>query len=75
MSQAVRQMHKETSVAILTGLAINFPLNFLLLSLWLDVLHWDSAIKIAVCNTAIMTIVAYTRIFTIRRYFSKQEKK
>lgn len=73
VSQAVRQMHKETSVAILTGLAINFPLNFMLLYLWLDILYWDSALKIAVCNTAIMTVVAYTRIFTIRRYFSKQE--
>ena len=62
MSYESRQLHKETATAILTGIAINFPLNFMLLYLWLDILYWDSALKIAVCNTAIMTVVAYTRI-------------
>ncbi len=73
MSYESRQLHKETATAILTGIAINFPLNFMLLYLFIEVLDWNSAFKIAVCNTAIMTVVAYTRIYTIRRYFSKQE--
>tara|TARA_B110000858_G_C17794777_1_gene471819 strand:- start:1016 stop:1246 length:231 start_codon:yes stop_codon:yes gene_type:complete len=73
VSYESRQLHKETATAILTGIAINFPLNFMLLYLWIEVLDWNSAFKIAVCNTAIMTLVAYTRIYTIRRYFSKQE--
>ena len=75
MSREVRQLHKETATAILTGIMINFPLNFSLLYLWVEVLEWDSAFKIAVCTTAIMTVVAYTRVYTIRRYLSKQKAK
>jgi hypothetical protein len=75
MSVESRQIHKETATAIITGLMINFPLNFSLLYLWIDVLEWDSAFKIAICTTAIMTIVAYTRVYTIRRHFAKQNAK
>lgn len=75
MSLETRQLHRETATAILTGIMINFPLNFSLLYLWVEVLEWNSAFKIAVCTTAIMTIVAYTRVYTIRRYFSKQNSK
>ena len=72
MSKEIRQIHKETAFSIATGLMVNFPLNFSLLYLWVEVLKWDSAFKIAVCTTAVMTFVAYTRTFAIRRYFSKR---
>jgi len=72
MSLESRQLHKETATAILTGIMVNFPLNLSLLYLWIDVLGWTSPLYIALSTTAIMTIVAYTRVYTIRRYFSKQ---
>ena len=56
MSLETRQLHRETATAILTGIMINFPLNFSLLYLWVEVLEWNSAFKIAVCTTAIMTL-------------------
>ena len=72
MSKQVRQIHKETAISVATGLMVNFPLNFSLLYLWIDILKWNDAFQIAVATTAVMTIVAYTRTFAIRRYFSKR---
>jgi hypothetical protein len=78
VSREVRQLHKETSVAILTGLAVNFPLNLILMSIWGYVIGWtlpEDTLKITMATTFCMTIVAYTRHFAIRRHFSKQEIK
>ena len=72
MSKEVRQIHKETAISVATGLMVNFPLNFALLYLWIDVLKWNDAFQIAVATTAVMTFVAYTRTYAIRRYFSKR---
>ncbi len=70
MSIKSRQIHKETAVTIGTGLAINYPLNLSLLFIFLEVLQWNSTFAIGTTITAIMTLVAYTRVYTIRRYFS-----
>jgi hypothetical protein len=75
MSLESRRIHKETATAIFTGILVNFPLNFSLLYLWVEVLKWNSAFKIAVCTTTIMTVVAYARVYTIRRHFTKQNAK
>ncbi len=69
MSIKSRQIHKETAVTIATGLVINYPLNLSLLFIFLEVLSWESTFWIGTTITAIMTLVAYTRVYTIRRYF------
>ena len=69
MSKKSRQLHKETAVTIATGLMINYPLNLTLLFIFLEVLEWNSTFAIGTTITAIMTCVAYTRVYTIRRYF------
>ena len=72
MSKESRQIHKETAISIATGLMVNFPLNFSLIYLWVEVLEWTDAFSIAASTTAIMTIVAYTRVYMIRRHFYKK---
>jgi hypothetical protein len=72
MSQHSRQIHKETAISIATGLMVNFPLNFSLIYLWVEVLGWTDAFSIAACTTAVMTVVAYTRVYMIRRHFYKK---
>ena len=70
MSEKSRRIHKETAVTIATGLAINYPLNLSLLFIFLEVLEWNSTFAIGTTITGIMTCVAYTRVYTIRRFFS-----
>ena len=74
MSKESRRIHQETLTAVGTGLIINYPLNLSLLFLFMNILEWDSAFQIGTTVTAIMTIVAYCRVYTIRRYFSKQRQ-
>lgn len=71
MSKESRKLHKETATTVFTGLVINYPLNLSLLFLFLEVLEWNSAFWIGTTITAMMTVVAYTRVYTIRRWFSK----
>jgi len=70
MSKESRKLHKETATTVFTGLVINYPLNLSLLFLFLEVLEWNSAFWIGTTITAMMTVVAYTRVYTIRRWFS-----
>jgi hypothetical protein len=71
MSKESRKLHKETATTVFTGLVINYPLNLSLLFLFLEVLEWNSAFWIGTTITAMMTVVAYTRVYTIRRWFSR----
>ncbi len=71
MSKKSRKIHKETMTAVGTGLLINYPLNLSLLFLFMNILEWDSAFYIGTTVTAIMTVVAYCRVYMIRRYFSQ----
>ena len=71
MSKESRKLHKETATTVFTGLVINYPLNLSLLFLFLEVLEWNSAFWIGTTITAMMTVVAYTRVYTIRRWFSQ----
>jgi hypothetical protein len=64
-----RQIHKETFTTVFTGLLINYPLNLVGLFVCIDVLGMTSAFHIGTTITAFMTIVAYTRVYIIRRYF------
>ena len=71
MTKESRRIHKEVATAVGTGLLINYPLNLSLLFLFMNIFQWTSAFQIGTTVTAIMTVVAYCRVYTIRRYFSK----
>lgn len=74
MSKTTRKLHKETFTAVGTGLLVNYPLNMILLYVFLDVLEWTDTVIIATCITGLMTVVAYSRVYIIRRHFSRQER-
>jgi len=69
VSPKSRAIHKETFTTVFTGLLINYPLNLVGLFVCIDVLGMSSAFYIGTSITAFMTIVAYTRVYIIRRYF------
>ena len=75
MSKTTRKLHKETFTAVGTGLLVNYPLNMILLYVFLDVLEWNDTVIIATSITGLMTFVAYTRVYIIRRHFSRQERR
>jgi len=72
MKPETKQIHRETSFQIATGLAINYPLNLFLLYIYIDRLGITEPIMLGTLVTLVMTVVAYTRIFLIRSYFSKK---
>jgi len=68
-----KEIAKETMWLVFSGLAINFPLNIVILYLLIDVLQIKSTLVISVVATAIFTIVALARTFTIR--YNTETKK
>jgi len=70
MSVKSRKIHKETATTVGTGLLINYPLNILGLYICIDVLQMNSSVAIGTSITIAMTFVAYTRVYTIRRWFN-----
>lgn len=72
MKPETKQIHRETSFQIATGLAINYPLNLFLLYIYIDRLGITEPIMLGTLVTLVMTVIAYTRIFLIRSYFSKK---
>ena len=67
-----REIHKETATTVGTGLMINYPLNEFLLFLFIDVFAWNNTFLIGTVVTGIITIVAYTRVYTIRKWFNNR---
>ena len=41
----------------------------------LDILKWEDSFKIATTGVAFMTVVAYTRVYIIRKYFKEKYEK
>ena len=70
-----KEIHKETATTVFTGLIINYPLQVLLLYIMLDILKWEDSFTIATTGVAFMTVVAYTRVFIIRKYFKEKYEK
>ena len=70
MSVKSRKIHKETATTVGTGLLINYPLNLFLSFVFIDLLSWENTFYIGTTITALMTVVAYTRVYTIRRWFN-----
>jgi len=75
MSKKSRQIHKETFTTVFTGLLINYPLNLFGLWLCISVLGMTSPLYIGTTITAFMTVIAYTRVYVIRRYFYQKSSK
>jgi len=69
MSPKTRKIHQETITTVFTGLLINYPLNLLGLYICIDLLGWSDTFLIGTTITLWMTLVAYTRVFLIRRHF------
>jgi len=69
MSEKSRRIHRETFTTVFTGLLINYPLNLIGLWICIDKLHMTNALQIGTTITAWMTVVAYTRVYIIRRHF------
>jgi len=74
MKKETIRIHKEVATQVSTGLAINYPLNLTLLYILIELYGVTNPLVIGTTITLIMTIVAYTRIFILRSYFSKKYK-
>jgi hypothetical protein len=66
-------IHKETLIAVGTGLSINYPVNLLLVFLLLDIFNWTNSFLIGTTITAIITFISYIRVYIIRKHFAKKE--
>lgn len=75
MKTETKRIHRETATQIATGLAVNYPLNLFLLWIYIEKLGITDPIKLGTLVTLVMTVVAYTRIFLLRSYFSKKYSK
>ena len=71
MSPRSRQRHKETFTTVGTGLLVNYPLNLLGLYVTITLLGMTDPFWIGTTITAFMTIVAYVRVYFIRRYYDR----
>tara|TARA_B100001079_G_C16058026_1_gene360109 strand:- start:359 stop:577 length:219 start_codon:yes stop_codon:yes gene_type:complete len=69
MSQRSRQRHKETATVIGTGLIINYPLNILLLFIFIDLFDISDPLTLGTLITAVFTIVSYARVYLVRKYY------
>ena len=74
MNKEVRQRHKETFTTVFTGLLVNYPLNLLGLFICIDLWGMTNTLHIGTTVTAWMTVVAYVRVYTIRRYFGRKKE-
>ena len=75
MSKKSRQIHKETFTTVFTGLLINYPLNLFGLYICISVIGMTSPLYIGTTITAFMTVIAYTRVYIIRRYFYQKSSE
>ena len=71
MSPQSRQRHKETLTTVGTGLLVNYPLNLFGLYICISLLGMTDPFWIGTTITAFMTIVAYIRVYCIRRYYDR----
>ena len=74
MKKETIRIHKEVATQVSTGLAINYPLNLTLLYILIELYKVTNPLVIGTTITLVMTVIAYTRIFIVRSYFSKKYK-
>lgn len=69
-----KDIFKETCVIVFTGLALNYPINILVTWLLLDIFHLTSPIIIATLASAIFTVVAIGRVYSVRYYHETKKE-
>lgn len=75
MNQREKSVAKETSWIVFSGTAINFPLQLACLYLIIDVWGIISAFWIGVYTTLMMTVFAWLRVYAVRDYHDRKEKR
>jgi hypothetical protein len=68
------RIHKESAFSIGSALITQFPLNYLILWLCIEIWGITSAWGLSVISVAFMTVTAYIRVFYTRLYFSQRFK-
>jgi hypothetical protein len=63
---------KESAVHVLAGLITNYPLSLFCIWLCIDVLEMTNTFYIGTTTTAIITVVAYVRVYLIRSRYENQ---
>ncbi len=72
MNATVKQRHKEVAMTVGTGLAINYPLNLFFLYLFITIMEITDPFTLSVLITAVMTVLAYIRVYLVRRHYDKK---
>ena len=62
---------KQSLVTVFSGLAINFPLQFLILYVCLEVIGLSSSLMISLITSVVMTLTALIRCYVINIHFDK----
>lgn len=70
-----KAVFKETSEIVISGLVVNYPLSIVIIWLIVEVMDITNALAIASISTAIMTVFAYLRVYTIRLKNHKKNDK
>ena len=70
MNKRQKKALKESIVIVGAGFVINWPISFVLLYWFIDVLDLSS-FTVSILLTGCFTIVAIIRVFAIRMWFTK----
>jgi len=70
-----KSVARETSWIVFSGTVINFPLQLACLYLIIDVWGIISAFWIGVYTTLMMTVFAWLRVYAVRDYHDRKEKR
>jgi hypothetical protein len=54
-----------------TGLIVNYPLNLFFLWLFISIMEITNPFQLSVLITAVMTVLAYIRVYLVRSYYDK----
>ena len=75
MIEMNKEIAKETSIHVLIGALINYPLNILFL--WIIIDNWEITDPFWISNivTVWFSIVAFTRIYIVRVLAEKRKLK
>ncbi len=74
MTKTEKAALQESVVQVGVALAINFPLQTIMLWLMIERWHWESALVISLTTTFIMTVVALIRTYMIRMEIEKRRR-
>lgn len=75
MNKREKSVARETSWIVFSGTVINYPLQ--LACLWVIIEHWDitSAFLIGTYTTLMMTVFAWLRVYIVRDYHDKKQRR